>query len=175
MKKPAIIGIIITLFIFLGFAFFYLELRDVIRDAVGSYGLVALFLIVVLMDFLILPISPDLVVLSATWGGAAYFNTTLVGGVASVIAGVLGYFFGARIGATKFKQWFGAHHLHKGEKLFQKYGVWAVVIGALSPIPYAAVSWSAGIYDMKFNQFLTTIVFTRIPRFMFMGFIGFLL
>ena len=175
MKKPAFIAIIITFFIFLGFAFYYLELREVIQEALGSYGIVALFLIILIMDFLILPISPDLIVLSAVWGGASYFNTSIVGGIASVVAGTLGYFFGAKIGATKFKQWFGAHHLHRGEKMFTKYGVWAVVIGALSPIPYAAVSWSAGIYDMNFNKFLTTIVFTRIPRFMFMGFIGFLL
>jgi membrane protein YqaA with SNARE-associated domain len=79
------------------------------------------------------------------------------------------------MGSERFKERFGKNHLNKGKKLFDRYGIWAVIVGAFSPIPYSSICWTAGIYNMKFKPFIITSLLTRIPRFFLMGFIGYII
>ncbi|MBW2968302.1 VTT domain-containing protein [Candidatus Woesearchaeota archaeon] len=167
-------------FIFLGIVFvlfiiFYSLLKNFAALLVSTYGFLGLFLLVVLMDTVIQPISPDLLVFGSTFGGANLVGASLVGGIASCCAGTLGYLIGLLLGKDGFRRWFGERHLKKGHQLFEKYGVWAVLVGAWSPIPYSSICWSAGIYRMPFLQFMIVSVLTRIPRFFVMGLIGYAL
>ncbi len=157
------------------FLIFYSELKEISYMFILNYGYWGLLLIVVIMDFIIQPISPDIIVFGATLGGSGLLIASLIGGLGSCLAGVMGYTVGNKVGHEKFKEWFGAKNLKKGEKLFKKYGVWAVVIGAFSPIPYSSVCWSAGIYGMDFNAFLLTSLLTRIPRFFIVGLVGYMI
>ncbi|MBN1544212.1 VTT domain-containing protein [Candidatus Woesearchaeota archaeon] len=68
---------------------------------------------------------------------------------------------------------YGDKHLKKGQELFSKYGVYAVAVGAMSPIPYSAVCWTAGIYRMSYFKFILASIITRLPRFFLMGLIGY--
>lgn len=163
----------VLLIVFASFLFFYSELKEVSRVLIGSYGLFGLFVLVIIMDTVIQPISPDILVFSATFAGSNLFAASLVGGIASCVAGVLGYSIGQIIGKEGFKKWFSAKHLKEGKILFDKYGIWAVLVGALSPIPYSSICWSAGIYHMDITKFILTSLLTRIPRFFLMGLLGF--
>ena len=40
--------------------------------------------------------------------------------------------------------------------MFQKYGIWAIVIDAFTPIPYKFLTWGSGI--MKYNIFTFALV-----------------
>ncbi|MFH1668883.1 MAG: VTT domain-containing protein [Candidatus Woesearchaeota archaeon] len=151
---------------------FYSELKAFSQLFISMYGFFGLFVLVVLMDTIIQPISPDILVLSSTFGGANLWLAALIGGIASCVAGSIGYTFGKALGEDGFVKWFGKTHLRKGRGLFRKYGIWAVIVGALSPIPYSSVCWTAGIYDMDFLPFVVTSALTRIPRFFFIGLIG---
>ena len=129
----------------------------------------------IIMDTIIQPISPDILTFGATFAGFNLTTASLVGGIGSCIAGMFGYLIGHKVGAGSFTAWFGKEHLRKGETLFKKYGIWAVIVGALTPIPYSVVTWTAGIYKMNFLTFMITVICTRIPRFFVMGLIGYLL
>ena len=59
---------------------------------------------------------------------------------------------------NKIEQW-----RVKGEHLFDRWGVWTVAIGALSPLPYSITCWFAGIYNMPYRRFFLATLF-RIPR-----------
>ena len=155
--------------------FFQTGTKTFLRTLVSAYGYAGIFGLSIVMDTIIQPISPDILTFGATFAGFNLVIASLVGGFGSCIAGILGYSIGHKAGADSFKAWFGEKHLHKGETLFKKYGTWAVVVGALSPIPYSAITWTAGIYRMHFPTFLITIICTRIPRFFIMGLIGYLL
>ncbi|MBT7902515.1 DedA family protein [Candidatus Woesearchaeota archaeon] len=166
---------IAILCVFVTAVFFYSEFKLVSNNLIQTYGLIAVFFLVIIMDSFIQPISPDIFVLGATLSGHNLIAASLVGGIASCIGGIIGYQIGKQIGKRKFKKWFGKDHLEKGKTIINKHGIWAIIVGAFSPIPYSSVCWVAGIYKMKFPVFVITSILTRIPRFFFMGYIGFLI
>ena len=164
---------IFLVIIFSGFILFYN--RVLLYSHISSYGLLAIFLVVIIMDTFIQPISPDFIVFGATLKGYDLLAVSLIGGIGSCIAGVIGYIIGKRIGSERFESKFGKKHLVRGKKLFDKYDTWAIITGAVSPIPYSSICWTAGIYNMNFKHFLITSILARIPRFFLVGFIGSLL
>jgi len=169
--KDLIIGFLIV-FIFVLFIIFRKEIRIFAKDLFKLYGLFGLAAFVIVMDTFIQPISPDLIIVGSTLGGANLIFTALIGGGSSILAGIIGYNIGRKIVGKSRKNSFTSKQLVNGEKLFNKYGIWAVAIGALSPVPYSAICWSAGIYGMVFKKFLITSLFTRIPRFFLVAIIG---
>jgi membrane protein YqaA with SNARE-associated domain len=174
MKIKHVLLIVLILAIFALSMIFLEELRNVSRKLFSHYGLAGVALMVFVMDVVIQPISPDVVIISATLGGANLLKAALVGAGGSVAAGIAGYFIGKKIGNKGLKGLFSPKHLEKGEALFKKYGMWAVAAGALTPVPFSAVCWSAGIYKMNFPVFIITTVLTRIPRFFLMGWVGYM-
>ncbi len=173
-NKDLIFSIFLLLLIFIAFIFFYTEVKSIFTFLISSYGIIGIILVVIIMDTIIQPISPDIIVFGATFGGAN-ITTAIIAGLASCLAGSIGYFIGKKIGAKEFRKWFSEKHLIKGKELFDKYGILAIVVGALSPIPYSAICWTAGIYNMKYKHFLLTSLLTRVPRFFLMGLFGYLI
>lgn len=175
LKAFAVILLIILVFLLFFHPLTYGFLKEKSTFLISNFGFLGLFIVVVIMDTIIQPISPDILVFGSTFGGANLWLAALIGGLGSCLAGTFGYLIGRGIGKEGFSRWFDKKHMDKGHELFDKYGVWAVMVGALSPIPYSSICWTAGIYKMPFVPFLITSLITRIPRFFIMGFIGFLL
>ncbi len=174
MKFKHVLLIVSILIIFALSIIFLNELKAASRKLFSLYGLAGVAAMVFMMDIVIQPVSPDVVIISSTLGGANLLRAAIVGGGGSVAAGIAGYFFGKKIGSKGLRIFFSPRHFEKGETLFKKYGLWAVAAGALTPVPFSAVCWSAGIYKMKFLIFVLTSVLTRITRFFIMGWVGYL-
>ncbi len=172
MKIKHLLFILAFIVIFVPCIVYLDEVKVLSEKCFSMYGFPGLTAMVIVMDIIIQPISPDVVIISSTLGGARLLWASLFGGLGSIIAGVVGYSIGRKIGSRGFKRLFTEKHLEKGEALFKKYGIWAVAVGALTPVPFSAVCWSAGIYRMKFPIFVITSIVTRIPRFFIMAFIG---
>jgi len=170
LKQLVIILLITTIFVL--FIIFHSELGNIFQRCFSVYGFLGLALFVLIMDILVQPISPDIVIFGSALGGANIILTALIGGFSSITAGIAGYFIGRKLISTGAKGIFSANHLRNGERLFNRYGKWAVAIGALTPVPFSAVCWSAGLYHMRFHLFLITSLLTRIPRFFIMSLIG---
>jgi len=167
-----IVGIII---LFFSAVIFYSEAKGFAGLIVSSYGLIGIFLIAIIMDTLIQPISPDILVFGAAFGGADVILAAFVGGIGSCIGGTLGFYIGRWVGYDVLKSSLRKKHIEKAEAMFQNYGVWAVAFGALAPIPYSAVCWTGGACGMKYKHFILASLLTRLPRFLFMGLLGSLL
>ena len=45
-----------------------------------------------------------------------------------------------------------------------KYGFWAVVLGAITPLPYSFTCWSAGALGVHWAKVLAASLLFRIPR-----------
>lgn len=169
LKRAVILGSIAGIFIL--FIIFKKEIQILSKKAFEIYGFFGIAGITFLMDIFIQPLSPDLLILSSTIGGANILFTSTAGGISSVCAGATGYIIGSRL----LKRGFfpaASENIKKGERLFKRYGHWAVVIGALTPIPYSAVCWSAGLYEMGFKKFILASLLARIPRFFIVALIG---
>ncbi|MBN2090241.1 VTT domain-containing protein [candidate division KSB1 bacterium] len=63
----------------------------------------------------------------------------------------------------RFVHYFTHKYQEKGEVLFQKYGIGAVILGALTPVPFSVVCWLAGLFKMNYFKFALATFF-RIPR-----------
>ena len=174
MKIKHVLIIVFVVIIFMLSIIFLDKVKAVSRKLFSMYGLAGVAAMVFMMDVVIQPVSPDVVIVSATLGGANLLTAAIVGGCVSVAAGIAGYFFGNRIGSKGLKGFFSPKHFEKGEALFKKYGLWAVAVGALTTVPFSVVCWSAGIYRMKFPVFVVTGVLTRFPRFFIIGWFGYL-
>ena len=54
--------------------------------------------------------------------------------------------------------------IDKGEELMNRYGVWAVFIGGITPIPDFLLAYLAGFTHMRFSLFAFCDAFARLLR-----------
>ena len=128
-----------------------------IKEFFKQYGSTGLFLNA-FFDGFILPLPPDF--LLSTLVIQKIQNPTILAllcSLGSVIGGCIGYCVG-RFGGRKIvdKIFPNLIFINKAELLFKKFGVWAIVIDAFTPIPYKALTLGSGL--MKFNPILFAIV-----------------
>lgn len=83
--------------------------------------------------------------------------------VSSILGGFSGYIIGLKLNKLKFVRDFTYSYRDMGSHLIKKYGVWAIVIAGLTPVPYSTVSWIAGMLRLKPTSYLLGSL-SRIPR-----------
>jgi membrane protein YqaA with SNARE-associated domain len=179
-KKLALkIGLLIAIGIFfaitVGFIFFREEMNSLTKAIVDQFGLFGLFSITVIMDTIIQPISPDVLTLGFSMANLNFLTVAIVGGTASILAGFIGYSIGHFLKEEGVDKFIGQKNYQKAHTLFVKHGFWAILIGSISPVPFSAICWSAGVFKMPWKIFCISIVITRLPRFLLAGYIGTLL
>jgi membrane protein YqaA with SNARE-associated domain len=129
-------------------------------------GYAGVFLSIWAIDTFTLPVSPDLILAFVAHEGSQLSHPVALGVIcaASIIAGNMGFYLARRIGAWRPLRRKLAKNFEKGRALFQRFGVWAIVVAGLTPLPFSIVCWLAGIYHMPpVRLFFAT--FSRIPRF----------
>ncbi len=127
----------------------------------NNMGYMGIGIFVFLVDMLIVPMSVDLVFpFVLTWNP---FALLAVMGIASALGGYGGYWIGRLLGRVPFIRQFTSSFSKDGEQMFRRYGIWAVVIAGLTPIPFSTVCWLAGMLRTSAGwTFLAC--FSRIPR-----------
>lgn len=122
-----------------------------------------LFFLVALNDFFVTPISPDIAIFLIAQKSPGNYMLIAVLGVASVMGGTLAWLCG-RFLENRFKVARLESFVKENHALINKYGVWIVALGALTPVPYSLTCWAAGALKMDFSKFFLMILL-RIPRF----------
>ncbi|MFA6688991.1 MAG: YqaA family protein [Sphaerochaetaceae bacterium] len=136
----------------------YAEIGQWVITHMGHRG-IGVF--VFLVDMLIVPMSVDLVFpFVLTWNPVSLLS---VMGIASALGGYAGYWIGRLLGAIPFIRRFTTSFSRDGERMIARYGVWAVVIAGLTPIPFSTVCWLAGMLKVPAGRTLLAC-FSRIPR-----------
>lgn len=100
--------------------------------------------------FLPVPASLIMIAFGSLFGLAGGAALSLVGGV---LAAVLGYYLG-RLGKARFAKWFGQAALDEGGKLFEKHGLWAVIVSRPIPLISETIAVVAGSADYNFRRML---------------------
>ncbi|MBU2633799.1 MAG: VTT domain-containing protein [Nanoarchaeota archaeon] len=174
--KTTFIPVIFAIIVFLAIIFYYSEVKEFSTTFVTIYGLIGLFIAVIILEIFIQPISSQYLIFAATFGGSNLYATVLVAGAASILMGTLHYNISRKLGKDRLQKLFGKKYIKKGEVLMKKHGFEKIAIGILlTPVPYKTICWIAGIYKFKFSKFFITIVATRIPRFFIVALIGYLI
>lgn len=142
----------------------FIKMNDLFQ-AMGVQGLalnsfIESFFLVPPPDFLL--IAMDL----ATPTKALYY--AFICTLASAVGGAVGYGIGYWGGRPAFNWLFrkgGKEKFEAVEKLYNKYGVTAVLLAAFTPIPYKVFTIASGILDMNFWKFMLASFVGRGARF----------
>lgn len=118
-----------------------------------------------IIDTFTLPISPDFILAVIAHPGSRLDPVLALSliSVASMVAGMCAYSLARLLAQVEWVQRRLARSSTRGHALFSRYGVWAVVIAGLTPIPFSIVCWLAGLYRMRPLPLALATV-SRIPR-----------
>lgn len=86
--------------------------------------------------------------------------------ITNIMGAIFGYFLGLKMGHPVFVKIFGNKASLKIEKFFEKWGIWSVMIAAITPFPFKIITWAAGIFRMNFVIFLLTSIIGRVIHFL---------
>jgi membrane protein YqaA with SNARE-associated domain len=82
----------------------------------------------------------------------------------SYVAGVLGYYIGKFFSKTPLYQRIHKRYLKQYDTKLQRYGLYLVLVGAITPVPFSATCMLAGSVHTPINKFLLVCI-SRIIRF----------
>jgi membrane protein YqaA with SNARE-associated domain len=130
----------------------------------GSFGLGLLAFI----ESSFFPLPPDVLLIAMTLSkpqNAMVF--ALICTIFSTLGGGFGYAIGKFGGRPAFHWIFKkqAHQLEKVEHIYNKYGVWAVITAAFTPVPYKVFTIASGIFALNFPAFMLASFIGRGARF----------
>jgi membrane protein YqaA with SNARE-associated domain len=128
---------------------------------VEHLGLMGVAIFSFLTDMFIVPMSVDILFPFVMEEPAVPLLATM--SIASAVGGIGGYWIGRLLGHLKIIKLFTSRFSSDGERLINRYGVWAVVLAGLTPIPFSTVCWIAGM--LRVNPYLVALAaLSRFPR-----------
>lgn len=86
----------------------------------------------------------------------------------AVLGSLLGYamgYYAIELLLPYIEQWGHIDTFNKAKSFFDEYGVWAVLIGSFTPIPFKLFTVTAGAMDMALIPFLLIALVGRAKRF----------
>ena len=89
--------------------------------------------------------------------------------VSSVAGALVGHWLGRRFGRPLIYKLVDREKVATVERLFNRYGGWAVLIAAFTPVPYKVFAISAGILDLDRRTFVVASLVGRGGRFLLLG------
>ncbi len=141
------------------------------KSIVESYGYWGIF-IISFTESIIQPVPPDPFIAGGAALGLSPLISAIVATVASVLGGLTAHTLGLKLGEPAVKKLISEKYFLKGEVLFGRYGIWAVLFAAITPIPFKAICWLAGIFEMPRIPFFAASFIGRLPRFLAVAFLG---
>lgn len=119
-------------------------------EALGLPGIIAGVLI---SDALGFPVPTPTYLFAAVAAGAPVLALLTIVATTSALSGSLAYFLGPWLGKLPLFKQFLERFRPLGELLIRRWGVWAIGVAAITPLPFSILCWLAGIYRMPFRRF----------------------
>lgn len=126
-----------------------------------------LFLYSVLKAFLPLPSLEVVLVPLVIAHPERWLLYAVEGALGTFIGGGIGYVIALRLGKSVLKNIATKEDIQKGEAMMNRYGVWAVFIGGITPIPDFLLAYMAGFTHMRFSLFAFCDAIARFLRSLF--------
>lgn len=93
-----------------------------------------------------------------------YSMLILLLAVLSYIAGLIGYFFGRYLNTTLLYRFIRMKFLRKMERMLNIYGLYIIIVAALTPLPFSGVSMLVGSVKYPLKKYILYSLF-RFGRF----------
>ncbi len=141
------------------------------KELIVSNGVAGIFVAALLESF-IFPVPTALIITTGTALKLDVFSVVVVATVGSVFGAVVGYYLGM-LGGRPFLVWlFDEGKVRKVDRSFERYGVYAVGVGALTPLPFKLFTISAGVGRMEIIPFILICIPTRFLQFLLFALFG---
>lgn len=125
---------------------------------------IGLILYSILKAFLPLPSLEVVLVPLCIANPEKWILYSLEGAIGTCIGGGIGYCIAYIAGRKALVHIATAEDIEKGEHLMNRYGLWAVFIGGITPIPDFLLAYLAGFTHMNFVSFAVCDGFARLLR-----------
>ena len=115
-----------------------------------------IILIYVTSEVLIGIIPPEVFMIWALRNGGVleYAMLILMLAVLSYIAGLIGYFFGRYLNTTLLYRFIRRKFLKKMERMLNIYGLYIIIVAALTPLPFSGVSMLVGSVKYPLKKYI---------------------
>tara|TARA_B100001123_G_scaffold41489_1_gene42647 strand:+ start:22684 stop:23289 length:606 start_codon:yes stop_codon:yes gene_type:complete len=146
------------------------SLTDWLLDFSDSQWAILILGLLSFSESIFFPIPPDplLIAMGIIEPGNVLW-LSLVVTVSSVLGAIVGHFLGKKLGRPLARRIFDEKKLSKVELLFTKYGSWAILMAAFTPIPYKIFTVLAGVVNMDRRTFIIASIVGRGIRFFLLG------
>jgi undecaprenyl-diphosphatase len=141
------------------------QLLDWSKEFFLPLGETGLF-IIAFVESSVFPVPPDVLLIPMSLvnpSSGLYYAT--VAAVGSVLGGIAGYFIGLKGGRPIALRLFSENRIRRVESYFDRYGAWAVLIAAFSPIPYKVFTIASGMVKLDIKRFVVASAIGRASRF----------
>jgi membrane protein YqaA with SNARE-associated domain len=130
------------------------ELLAASRWFVERFGLSGIAIGFLVPDATSLPFPQDALLALGLVGGLGFWEVVAWGTAGSVAGGTVGFFFGRRLQRTALYARLSRRKGFDAESIVRRYGVMALALGALTPLPYSVCTWTCGALGMRLAPFL---------------------
>ncbi len=148
---------------------FYDWLGQKVHSPHAQYWLASLFFIEAIF---FVPVDP-LLILFCVENNKKSLTYSAIATISSVAGGVFGYFIGAimweRIGITLVSWVISEQAFMSAIEKYKLYQNWAVFIAGFTPLPYKAITLSAGFCRLNLPSFILFSFLSRGARFFLLG------
>jgi len=93
----------------------------------------------------------------------------LLATVSSVAGAVVGHWLGRKVGRPLLGRLVSDDKIEKATRMFDRYGVWAILVAAFTPVPYKVFTILAGMLDLNLRTFVVASLIGRGARFLILG------
>ena len=144
------------------------ELSHWLVGFASSEWAIVVMAVVAFVESIFSPFPPDPILIAAS-----IFNPEMaivfaaIVTVASVAGALVGYWLGDRFGRPVLDRFVSVQKVEQVEIMFDKYGTWAIIFAAVSPVPYKVFAVTAGAMDMRLKPFIIASLIGRGARMFF--------
>lgn len=146
---------------------FEAELAWVTEAVFAHFGIVGIAVALFITDAFVSPLPPDslLFLIAASPYHANWPPLIAFLGCVSTVAGMVGYGLGRVFSRLPVLKRTLQKTRERSRERIEKFGAWAIVLGALTPVPFSITCWTAGIMHVRFRDVWWPTLL-RIPRYM---------
>lgn len=144
----------------------YRELSDWAVGFVNSDWAVFFLTLHSFSESIFFPVPPDpLLVAMAVIKPNTAIWLGIITTAASVIGALVGHFIGQKAGRPILLRLFSDSKIRLAESMFERYGIWATLLAAFTPVPYKVFAITAGTIEMDRKRFVIASIVGRGARF----------
>lgn len=162
-----VLRLLLVSLVFLGFLFllsflFFDELKQSSDFFTSNFGGVGIAITFFIQDFTNLPIPSDLTTLAARVGGFSFLECVFWGSLGSISGGFSAYSLARHLhDFPAIHAWLSKPRMQQVYVLVSTHGVKALIVGALTPLPFSAFCWVGGAFGLRMSHFLLVILVLR--------------